>query len=137
MKNQMEAMVVEVNNNIAKVKLSRHNDCSHCGTCPGNSAMLLEANNDIGARPGERVVMVVEDRNVLQSAFIVYILPILAGSLGWIAGFYMAQWLGTTTFWPEMIGSLAFLGLALFYIVRFEKALSAKSHIPVLIQNNH
>ena len=84
-------VVISVKDNIATVKASRHNDCDNCGACPGNSAIIIEAENNVGAQPGQQVYFIVEQVNMLLAAFIVYIFPLIFTALGVIATSYLAQ----------------------------------------------
>ena len=62
MDRQQEGIVLEcLDQGMAKVKTSRHNDCENCGACPGNSAIVLQARNPLKARPGQRVLVEVKE----------------------------------------------------------------------------
>ncbi|WP_378953112.1 SoxR reducing system RseC family protein [Pelosinus sp. sgz500959] len=123
MDKQQEGIVLEViGGNLAKVKTSRHNDCENCGACPGNSAMVLEALNDIGAKPGQRVAIEVREINMLKAAFIVYILPLIAVFFGAIAGGAVAERLGNAVLWWQITGGMLALILSVIYIKYFDNA---------------
>ncbi|WP_243650516.1 SoxR reducing system RseC family protein [Anaerospora hongkongensis] len=75
------------------MKTTRHNDCENCGDCPGNSAIVISVNNALGAKLGQRVAIEVKEVNVLKSAFIVYILPLIAIlQEPWLVTVYMEIW---------------------------------------------
>jgi sigma-E factor negative regulatory protein RseC len=110
MHGQQEGVVIGVKDGMAQVKTSRHNDCENCGACPGNSAMVLDAQNPVGAKPGQRVIVEVKEVNMLKSAFIVYLLPLIAVFVGAILGGFLAEKLGTASLWLQVSGGfLAFL----------------------------
>jgi len=69
MQQQQEGVVVEVSGRIAKVKTSRHDDCENCGACPGNSAMILDVLNTMGAELGQRVLVKIQEINMLKAVF--------------------------------------------------------------------
>ena len=118
-----EGIVLQViAGNLAKVKASRHNDCENCGACPGNSAMVLEARNDIGAKPGQHVVFEVQEINMLKAAFIVYILPLIAVFIGVCLGWGLAVRLGSEPLWFQIIGGVMAFVLSVVYIKYFDSS---------------
>ncbi|MBP2625959.1 MAG: positive regulator of sigma RseC/MucC [Firmicutes bacterium] len=123
MDKQQEAIVLQViEGNLAKIKASRHNDCENCGACPGNSAMVLEARNDIGAQPGQRVVFEVQEINMLKAAFIVYILPLIAVFLGAYSGWKLAERVGSEPLWFQVAGGAMAFVLSVGYIKYFDSS---------------
>ena len=123
MDKQQEGIVLEViGGNLAKIKASRHNDCENCGACPGNSAMVLEALNDIGAKPGQRVAFEVREVNMLKAAFIVYILPLIAIFMGAMAGGKVAERLSSEVLWWQIAGGVLAFILSVIYIKYFDNA---------------
>lgn len=123
MDKQQEGIVLEViGGNLAKVKTSRHNDCENCGACPGNSAMVLEARNDIGAKPGQRVAIEVQEINMLKAAFIVYIMPLIAVFLGVVLGWKIALQLGYEPILFQLAGGVTAFILSVVYIKFFDSS---------------
>lgn len=120
MNKEQEGVVLEVKGNMAKVKTSRHNDCENCGACPGNSAMVLEARNPLGAKPGQRVAVEVQEVDMLKAAFIVYVLPLIAIFLGAVGGGLLADKLGYEVLWFQVGGGLAAFILSVWYIKYFD-----------------
>jgi len=120
MENLHEGVVLEVVGNIAKVRTSRHNDCANCGACPGNSAMVLEVRNDLGAKTGQRVMVEVRQDSMLKAAFIVYLLPLVAAFIGVMAGMVFAERLGDYDSWFQIGGGCIAILLSLAYIKYFD-----------------
>jgi sigma-E factor negative regulatory protein RseC len=83
--------VVEVRGNTAKVKLGAKQACAHCGICAkiGNSPneMLVDAHASEPLRKGDKVVLEMGNGVILKSAFIVYMVPLIA----LIAGYYIGR----------------------------------------------
>lgn len=135
MDKQQEGIVLEVSNHMAKVKTSRHNDCENCGACPGNSALVLEARNGIGAIPGQRVAIEIKEINMLKAAFIVYILPLISVLIGVVAGGLFAESFGYTPLLFQIMGGVVAFVLSVLYIKIFDSA--ARSDVkmqPVIIR---
>jgi len=135
MEKQQEGIVIEIRGEMARVKTSRHNDCENCGACPGNSAIVLDARNPVGAKTGQRVVIEIQEVNMLKAAFIVYVLPLLAAFAGAITGGWLASRMGQESIWFQVAGGLVFFAIAIFYIKVFDR--SSRSDVamqPVIIR---
>lgn len=82
-----EGTVVEAGGGTAQVMMRRSRLCEGCGSCcvmVGDDAMLAEADNAVGAKKGDRVVVDLPVRLSIKAAWILYGLPLLAflGGLG-------------------------------------------------------
>lgn len=130
---QQEGIVLEVIGQMAKVKTSRHNDCENCGACPGNAAIVLEARNPVGAKPGQLVVVEVKEVNMLKAAFIVYVAPLIAIFCGAALGDSVAVKTGYSAGWMQAGGGLLGFIISVFYIKFFDrKARSNDKMQPVI-----
>lgn len=82
-------------------------DCHHCSGCgAAQETMILTAENPIGAREGDLVLLSSETAPVLKAAAVMYMVPLLLFFLGYLAG---------TLLWHQgaALGCLAFaLGIA-------------------------
>lgn len=82
-------IVKKLNTHTAEVEIVRSSacgdSCASCGLCAGQNA-VVEAENTIGAKAGDTVVMDMADKKVLYAAFLVYIVPIIALIAGYFAG---------------------------------------------------
>lgn len=81
--------VVEVRGNTARVKIDGKKACAHCGVCTriSDNEMTVEAYADEPVKKGDRVVLVMGNGMILKSAFIVYMVPLIA----LIAGYYLGK----------------------------------------------
>ena len=96
--------------------------CASHGACKvlgGGKEMEVEAINDAQARPGDQVLLTLEDQSLVKLSFLVYLFPILALIAGAAIGQKIAPSLGTN---PELssfgLGAI-FFGLA-FFLVRIK-----------------
>jgi len=113
---------LEVFDGMAKVKASRHSDCENCGSCPGNTAIVVDALNPLGAQRGQLVAIEVKEVNMLKAAFIVYMLPLIAAVAGVFAGTYLATTqMAADSMWYQVGGGVAAFGLSLMYIRYFDR----------------
>ena len=87
-------------------------DCHKCSGCgAAKEAILLEAKNPIGAKPGDLVTIESESGPVLKAAAVMYLLPMVLFFGGYALGVALWQMGG-------LVGGLAFLasiGLAVVY----------------------
>lgn len=120
MEKQQEGIVVEVHDRIAKVKASRHSDCENCGSCPGNTAIVVEALNAANAKLGQRVAIEIRQVNMLKAAFIVYMAPLIAAFVGALAGNYASSYIGADSLIASIFGGVGFFMLAVWYIRHFD-----------------
>jgi sigma-E factor negative regulatory protein RseC len=129
---QQEGIVISVDGQTARVKTSRHNDCENCGACPGNAAIVLEARNPVGAEPGQLVMVEVQEVGMLKSAFIVYMLPLIAMFLGAMAGGWAAGQLARDAFWLQVAGAGLAFAAAVLYIRYFDRSARSNNMQPVI-----
>jgi len=86
-------------------------DCHKCSGCgAAKEAILLDAKNPIGAKPGDLVTIESETGPVLKAAMVMYMLPMVLFFAGYALG----------TLWQQgpLVGCLAFvasIGLAVLY----------------------
>jgi sigma-E factor negative regulatory protein RseC len=120
-----EGMVKRTTGNIAWVVTKRSEMCEACashGACKalgGGKEMEVEAINDVQAKPGDQVLLTLENQSLVKLSLLVYLFPILALIAGAALGQKVAPMLGTN---PELssfgLGSM-FFGLA-FVLVRIK-----------------
>lgn len=113
--------VIEVVGDTAKIGIKRKSQCAECevkSCCLEltSGEMMLEAENEIGAKEGELVKVYLESKAGVTAGMIVYIVPILFFLLGFAGGVLIAKVLGLTA--TESVGVLAaFIFLVLSYLV--------------------
>jgi sigma-E factor negative regulatory protein RseC len=132
----IEGIIIGAANTVAKIKISRHGDCCNCGACPGESAMIIQAHNKIGARLGQHVLVETkfDNRVLLQGAFFIFCLPLLAILIGVIGGLWIAFLLKISVAVPVLAcGMLLFL-IVIWVIKRFDATLRLKKDLPVIIK---
>ena len=120
-----EGMVKRTMGSKAWVVTRRSEMCESCsshGACQvlgGGKEMEVEAFNPVQARPGDQVLLTLEDQSLMKLSFLVYLFPILALIAGAALGQKVAPILGTN---PEVtsfgLASICF-GLA-FVLVRIK-----------------
>lgn len=89
-------------------------NCGGCETCVFDSRLLIEADNLICARPGEKVVLESETKRVLGAALLIYMLPVALFFIGYAAGAAAGLTQGMCIV-TSMIGVAAGGALAVFF----------------------
>lgn len=129
-----EGLVIEVVGNLAKVKAGKHNDCKNCGACPGNDSAIITVKNDLVAKPGQRVNFQVKESNEIKGAFIIFVLPLLAASVGVILGNVFGRLASINTDAGMLIGGVAAFLSAVVFIKFFDKSVARKERsLPTII----
>lgn len=134
-----QGYIVEiVDNKTAKLKMQRHSACASCGKCATTSEkkdVIVEVDNSIGAKVGDRVEVNMESVNVLKAAAIVYILPLIGLLGGTIATYYILEGMGITSNIEIISGAVGvILTIASFLILRAndKKFRDSKEYIPIV-----
>ena len=72
----------------ATVVFERNSACSSCKACQvgAGGRMYIEAENKIGAKPGDRVRLEIENMVILKAALVVYFVPGVAFVTGVLLG---------------------------------------------------
>jgi sigma-E factor negative regulatory protein RseC len=132
-----EGVIIEIfGNDMAKVKVGRHGECKNCGACPGDSALVIEAQNSIGAKAGQRVAFEMKETNMLMAAFVVYIAPLIAILVGVIVGQTVATKFGYSVQGFQIGGGILAFLLSVLNIKVFDKfAHNNKKMQPVITRN--
>lgn len=132
MKEEIEGIVIEIVDNIAKVKINRHGDCKNCGACPGDNALVLDVQNSIGAKVGQKVIFYGKEENMLKAAFIVYIMPLISIAFGVFLGSYFAVKNNQSEKVFEIGGAILGLALSIILIKIYDRSATKNRNIPVI-----
>lgn len=83
-----EAVVLEVKDKKAKVKIERNKSCQGCGLCSLNPGgmMVTEVEDPLGVKVGDRVKVELPDKDFLKAVFILYLVPISGLIIGTLIG---------------------------------------------------
>jgi sigma-E factor negative regulatory protein RseC len=115
-------VVLETDAATAKVKINRHGECSNCGACPGDSAMVIDVRNKICAKPGQRVIINMPEDNMLKAAFVVYLIPLIAAVIGYSVGVAISTAVGINSTFTEVLFSFLFVAVSIVNIKSFDKS---------------
>jgi sigma-E factor negative regulatory protein RseC len=131
-----QAVVISCEGDSAEVETQRKSacgDCSASGVCGtaavtqmfGNRRSVLRVANPIAARPGDRVVIGVEDSVITYASFISYMVPVFALILTAILSQFIAARLGVVATEPyAILGGLFGLTFGLLLVRRFSNRIN-------------
>ncbi|HCG76735.1 MAG: hypothetical protein COZ37_00090 [bacterium (Candidatus Ratteibacteria) CG_4_10_14_3_um_filter_41_18] len=105
-----EAVVFEVKDKKAKIKIKRSKSCRGCGLCSLNpeGMMVTEVEDPIGVKVGDKVRVEIPDKDFLKAASILYLLPVSGLIIGALIG---------SKFNPRLGIFGGFIGLALSFVL--------------------
>jgi len=136
-----EGIVVSVDGETAQVRVARGSACGGCaqqGACnPLDAAgqeIVIHVDNHLDARPGQRVVVGVEEGMVLRGAAWIYVLPLVTFFSGyWLGGRLASGGEGESgvAIVGALIGLVAGLG-AVYW--RFRRAGAGSAYRPTLVR---
>ena len=115
-------LVVGLNGNIAQIHFLRGKQCANCGACltAGDNEMEIALENSLGAKVGDRVVVDLSAKRVVQASLLAYAVPLAFLIAGVFLGGLVSDWFGL------VLGVVA-CGIA-YGILRLVDRRNRKSH---------
>lgn len=110
--------VVKVENGVAQVEMERTSACARCGIClksPGDKPILY-VKDSLGARTGDEVLVSIDSRQILNTAFLIYLFPLV----GLIGGYFLGRAILGTEGTGIIFAGLGFFA-TLFLLYRYDK----------------
>ncbi|MGL5347604.1 MAG: SoxR reducing system RseC family protein [Peptostreptococcaceae bacterium] len=136
---EQQGYIIEIiDNQTAKLKMQRHSACASCGKCTTTSEkkdIIVEVDNTIGAKVGDRVVVNMESVNVLKATIIVYAIPLIWLMIGTIATYFTIQSVGITNNIEIISGIVGLiLMMAAFFVIKTKdrKYRESREYIPIV-----
>ena len=136
--NQQGYIVEIVDSVTAKLQLKRYSACASCGKCATTSEekdIIVEVDNTIGAKLGDRVEVNMETVNVLKAAFMAYTIPLLALLVGTIGSFYILKLINITNNIEVLSGGIGLVFTFIAFLIlkkNDRKFRNSKEYIPIV-----
>ena len=114
-------LVTSVKDGTAQIHFLRGSACAHCGACltVGDSEMEISLPNTLGAKEGDRVMVDLSPKRVVQASLLAYAVPLVLLIAGVLIGSKIADWAG-------LVLGVAACGIS-YLILRVVEKKSAKS----------
>lgn len=124
--------VVEVNKNLATVRLSRKASCENCNQCglkKRDTHIDIVVENLLNVSVGDDVTIEMSNANVVKSALIIYVIPLVLSLIGLLIGelFKMEEIFQIVL----IFGGLLIGGFAVFLI---DKKLKKQKFLPNMVE---
>lgn len=126
--------VVSVDKDMAKILVRRASacgeNCASCGSNCNSKSIALELKNTLGAKPGDYVALKAHTNQILKSAAVAYLIPLLVMILGIIIGINIFKSIGYANYETYgFIMGLLFLGFSYIMLRIIEKKVGSKTII--------
>ncbi|MBI5327894.1 MAG: SoxR reducing system RseC family protein [Deltaproteobacteria bacterium] len=138
-----QGVVIDIKGNRAFVKTEKGTSCESCvarETCHGTigtNEVIIEADNTVNAKFGDRVVIMVGTATLLKASFILYLGPIAGLILGVVIGQILVKQF-TISINPDLLSGIMgalFLIITFFGIRLYGKSLEKKEGFrPVVVR---
>ncbi len=135
-----EGIVTALSDTRAWVKTTRMSACSHCAsrdscTAQGGEATLVEAENPVDAKVGDRILVSMETTALLKASFLIYVFPILCLIVGAIIGQVVGLKGGLNPSWASpAIGGLFFVTALFFMKSKGNRLAQSAAYTPKIIR---
>lgn len=126
--------VTEAYGEFVRVKLQRHDACSHCNACSAGvetEEMVLEAQNICRASEGDLVEISLEESNFLLAVIIMYTIPLVGLLVGIGVGYLVGGFMTMNREVIALIFGFAFLAVTYLVIRSNEKYFHTRKFRPV------
>ena len=89
-------LVVGLDGSMAQIRFVRGKQCANCGACltAGESEMEIALENSLGAKVGDRVVVDLLPKRVVQASLLAYAVPLAFLIAGVFLGGLVSDWFG-------------------------------------------
>ena len=128
-----EGIIIQVKGKTAVIKAERTSSCDSCSsrdTCVAGSGkeMLIEADNPVDAKPGERVIFTIGRGSVIKAGLILYLVPVVSLIIGAVLGATVGK-----AYFPSQnpdlvsgVTALIFLALTFIGLKAYSKAIEKR-----------
>jgi sigma-E factor negative regulatory protein RseC len=120
-----EGIVEEISRNTAVIKIQKSSSCKHCAdkdSCSvANRNMLIEVENRLNAKEGDRVEVSVPEGTFVKLSLMVYIFPVVSLMLGAFLGNFLSIQFNTDPSATAAVTAALFLAASFLVLKAFEK----------------
>ena len=129
-------IVNRVEKNIAWVKMIKGEQCSGCNACKafGEGIVELIAMNVVSAKPGDRVEVEIDPKQVVKHSAIVFLLPVFGLILGYFLGAGYLEQPGLSEQSAGILGSFGLMLIMFAVIVGYDRLVAKSQKINAAIQ---
>lgn len=136
--NQRGYVIELVGGTTAKIKMQKHSACAACGKCASSADkkdIIVEVDNNIGAKVGDYVEVNMDSVNVIKAAAIVYIVPLIALLGGTIISYGLLNFIDIGMNKEVLSGFIGIVLTAISYLLiksKDRKFRESRNYIPII-----
>ncbi|MCR1850560.1 SoxR reducing system RseC family protein [Paraclostridium sordellii] len=136
--NQRGYIIELVDGTTAKIKMQKHSACAACGKCASSTDkkdIIVEVDNNIGAKVGDYVEVNMDSVNVIKAAAIVYIVPLIALLGGTIISYGILNFIDIGMNKEVLSGFIGIVLTAISYLLiksKDRKFRESRNYIPII-----
>ncbi|CEQ25061.1 regulator of the sigma(E) factor [[Clostridium] sordellii] len=136
--NQRGYVIELVGGTTAKIKMQKHSACAACGKCASSADkkdIIVEVDNNIGAKVGDYVEVNMDSVNVIKAAAIVYIVPLIALLGGTIISYGILNFIDIGMNKEVLSGFIGIVLTAISYLLiksKDRKFRESRNYIPII-----
>jgi len=129
-------IVNRVEKNIAWVTMMKGEQCSGCTVCKtfGQGSVELLAINGVAAKPGDRVEVEIDPKQVVKHSAVVFLLPVVGLILGYFGGANYLSQTGLSQQSAGIIGSLGLMVIMFVAIIGYDRFIARSQQTNASIQ---
>jgi positive regulator of sigma E activity len=119
--------VITVRDGSVDVRMEVSAACGGCSICSqrgGGETVMHDVRDTLGATVGDEVEVVIPDTIRSRAAVAVFVVPVAAMLLGYLAGFLLGKWLDFDPDVAGLVGGLASANIALIGVRAAERTLA-------------
>ena len=116
-------VVSKIDKNLAWVTMVKGEQCSGCNACKafGEGSVELIALNDSNAKPGDRVEVEINPKQVVKHSTIVFLFPVLSLIIGYFLGNAYLTQIGLSLEAAGILGSIGLMVLTFIAIIGYDR----------------
>jgi len=124
-------VINKVDKNLAWVTMVKGEQCAGCQACKtfGEGSVELIALNETNAKPGDKVEVEINPKQVVKHSTIVFILPVLSLIIGYFLGNSYLSQIGLSLEAAGIIGSLGLMIITFIAIIGYDRIISKSQKI--------
>ncbi|CEN80365.1 SoxR reducing system RseC family protein [Paraclostridium sordellii] len=136
--NQRGYVIELVDGTTAKIKMQKHSACAACGKCASSADkkdIIVEVDNNIGAKVGDYVEVNMDSVNVIKAAVIVYIVPLIALLGGTIISYAILNFIDIGMNKEVLSGFIGIVLTVISYLLiksKDRKFRESRNYIPII-----
>ena len=134
MQDIQEGVILELEGDLARVRVSAHSDCDNCQMCNA-AGMVILAYNPLKAVPGQKVKFIDAQGGMLKISFMLFFFPLISVLAGLYIGSVLSSVFQFNKTGAMFTGALLLLLVSIGIIVFYDKKYKLnKSNFPQIIE---